>query len=450
MNNEQLKLLIAEGEGLTLEFKERYTSKIDRDIVALTNSKGGYILLGIDDNGKITGEKLTNPMKAEIHSLARNCEPRIELGKIVKMDQVVVIEVPEGKEKPYSCSSGYFRRLDAMTQKMTQQEVRAVFRKAIDTAFEDIPCPDFQLEDISIKKIKAFLAETKTSYKVNKDNFTAFLASLSIYKGEGINNAGALMFASDVCRFVPYSEIILAAFKGMDKTLIYDRKDVGNDLLTQLKESIEFIKKHLNVRSEIRDFDRFDIFEIPLDALREAVVNAIVHRDYSMKGTSIYLRIFDDRIEIENPGGLPRGITKENFGKTSIRRNPIIADLFHRMDKMERLGSGIERMRGLMRDADLKAPVFESENFFRAVFFRDEKYSLKTGQKSSQKSSQKILDYIKSNPKITIKEMAENLNISDRSIKKHLTNLRNQEKIRRIGPDKGGYWEITGNTHHDR
>jgi len=206
-----------------------------------------------------------------------------------------------------------------------------------------------------------------------------------------------------------------------------------------LKESLEFIKKHLNVRSQIRDFDRYDIYEIPLDALREAVVNAIVHRDYSIKGTSIYLRIFDDRIEIENPGGLPKGITKENFGKTSIRRNPIIADMFHRADKMERLGSGIERMRGLMRDAGLKAPVFESENFFRAVFSRDEKYSLKTGQKSSQK----ILECIESNPKITIKEMAQILKISDRSIKNHLKNLRNQGIIKRIGPDKGGYWEST-------
>lgn len=190
MNKEQLQLLIAEGEGLTLEFKERYSSKIDRDIVAMANSKGGYILLGVDDNGKITGEKLTNAMKAEIQSLARNCEPNIQLGNILKLDQVVVIEVPEGDEKPYSCSSGYFRRLDAITQKMTQQEVRAIFREAIDTSFEDFPCPNFQMEDVSLKKIKAFLTETKTTYKVNKDNLLSFLASLNIYKGTAINNAG--------------------------------------------------------------------------------------------------------------------------------------------------------------------------------------------------------------------------------------------------------------------
>ncbi len=95
MNNEDLKLIIAEGEGLTVEFKEKYTSKIDRDIIALANSRGGYILLGVSDDGKITGEKLTNQMKAEISSLARNCDPHISITKISQLGEVVAIEVPE-------------------------------------------------------------------------------------------------------------------------------------------------------------------------------------------------------------------------------------------------------------------------------------------------------------------------------------------------------------------
>ncbi|MCK5180658.1 MAG: hypothetical protein KAR32_14095, partial [Candidatus Omnitrophica bacterium] len=107
---------------------------------------------------------------------------------------------------------------------------------------------------------------------------------------------------------------------------IYDRQDVRDDLLIQLNESMAFLKKHLNVRSEIRELNRHDIYEIPLDALREALVNAIVHRDYSIKGTSVYVRVFDDRVEIENPGGLPSGFPKSQFGKTSFRRNPIVAD----------------------------------------------------------------------------------------------------------------------------
>src|SRR3989304_5254635 len=387
----KINILIKEGEGLTVECKERYTPKIDRDIVAFANSKGGLLLLGVDDRGKVVGEKLTNKMKAEINTIARNCDPSIHLKNIRQVGKIVVIEVAEGDEKPYSSSSGYFRRLDAVTQKMTQREVRAIFRETEDISFEDIACKDLSLKEISLKKVKSFLQEANMSYKISKANLSFFLTSLSICNKGKINNAGALMFASKVEKFIPHAESIFASFKGTDKTNIYDRNDVKDDLLIQFGEAVAFFKKHLNVRSEIRGFDRFDIYEIPLDALREAVVNAIVHRDYAIKGTSIYVRIYDDRVEIENPGGLPDGITKRDFGKSSVRRNPIIADLFHRMGKVERMGSGIERMRELMRDAGLKEPVFEMDAFFRVTFYRDPRYSLKADKEPAEKTMGKGL-----------------------------------------------------------
>ncbi len=157
MNQKELELLLKEGEGLTVEFKEKYTQKIDRDIIAMTNSRGGVILLGVNDNGVIVGETLNNQLKAEILSLARNCDPHIDITKISQVDNVVIIEVAEGNKKPYSCSSGYFRRLDAVTQKMTQQEVRHIFRQSADLFFEDLPCKDLKIEDISLQKTRAFL-----------------------------------------------------------------------------------------------------------------------------------------------------------------------------------------------------------------------------------------------------------------------------------------------------
>ncbi|TVM01751.1 ATP-binding protein [uncultured Candidatus Kuenenia sp.] len=238
------------------------------------------------------------------------------------------------------------------------------------------------------------------------------------------------------------AESIFASFKGTDKTNIYDRNDVKDDLLTQFNGAVAFLKKHLNVRSEIRGFDRFDIYEIPLDALREAVVNAIVHRNYTINGTSIYVRIFDDRVEIENPGGLPDGITKRDFGKSSVRRNPIIADLFHRMGKVERMGSGIERMRELMREAGLKEPVFEMDAFFRVIFYRDPRYSLKAGKDITRKTTRKIIEAIAKKSDITQKELAELIGITDDGIKYHITRLRKKGILKRIGPDKGGHWEI--------
>lgn len=443
---DKINILLKEGEGLTVEFKERYTPKIDRDIVAFANSKGGLLLLGIDDRGKVVGEKLTNKMKAEINAIARNCDPSIHIKKIHQEGNIVVVEVAEGDEKPYGSSSGYYRRLDAVTQKMTQREVRSLFRETDNTSFEDIPCRDLSLKDISLMKVKSFLREANMSYKVSKANLASFLTSLSIYRKDKINNAGALMFSPKVKKFIPHAESIFASFKGTDKTNIYDRNDVKDDLLTQFNGAVAFLKKHLNVRSEIRGFDRFDIYEIPLDSLREAVVNAIVHRDYAVKGTSIYVRIFDDRVEIENPGGLPDGITKRDFGKSSVRRNPIIADMFHRMGKVERMGSGIERMRELMSEAGLKEPAFEMDAFFRVTFYRDPRYSLKAGeditQKTTQKTTQKIIEAIVKKSDISQKELAELIGITDDGIKYHITRLRKKGILKRIGPDKGGHWEI--------
>jgi len=300
--------------------------------------------------------------------------------------------------------------------------------------------------NLLIREGEGLTVEFKERY--TKANLPSFLTSLSIYRKGKINNAGSLMFASQVVSFIPHAESIFASFKGTDKTNIYDRNDVRDDLLTQFNGAVAFLKKHLNVRSEIRGFDRFDIYEIPLDALREAVVNAIVHRNYAIKGTSIYVRIFDDRVEIENPGGLPGGITKRDFGKSSVRRNPIIADLFHRMGKVERMGSGIERMRELMRDAGLKEPVFEMDDFFRVTFYRDPRYSLKAdrlGEKLGEKLGENekgILELIAKNRFATIPELSKMLGISTTAVENNLAKLKAKKILKRIGPAKGGHWEI--------
>ena len=127
---------------------------------------------------------------------------------------------------------------------------------------------------------------------------------------------------------------------------------------------------------------------------------------------------------------------------------PIINDLFHRMDKVERMGSGIERMRELMHDAGLKEPVFEMDSFFRATFYRDPRYSLKVEkiqkgiEKTTQKTTQKIIEALTKKSDITQKELAELIGITEDGIKYHITRLRKKGILKRIGPDKGGHWEI--------
>src|SRR3972149_8477710 len=449
MDANKIQILVQEGEGLTVEFKEHFTPRIDEDIVAFANTKGGFILLGVRDDRTVSGEKLTNDLKARINSIARNCAPPIQT-KIKHFQSIVAIEVQQGEEKPYSCASGYFRRLDGTTQKMSNHELRTMFQEHEKISFEEKTNRSVSWKDISREKIRNFLKEADIGIKkiIPQD----ILTSLSLVQKGRITNAGALMFASKVEKFIPHAESIFAAFKGTDKTNIYDRNDVKEDLSIQFNEAVAFLKKHLNVRSVIRGFDRSDIYEIPLDALREAVVNAIVHRNYTISGTSIYVRIYDDRVEIENPGGLPDGITRRDFAKSSVRRNPIIADLFHRVGKVERMGSGIDRMRNLMRDAGLKEPMFEMDDFFRVTFYRDPRYSLKVekvgekvGERGGEKlteNRQRIIGYMMQNKNISAKELAELVGISQRKMEKNISWLKEKGFISRIGPDKGGHWEL--------
>ena len=369
MNNidKNIDTLIREGEGLTVEFKERFTARIDEDIVAFTNTKGGMIFLGVRDDQTVGGEILTNGLKARINSVARNCSPSVPV-KIKRVKDVVIIKVPEGYEKPYSCKAGYFRRLDGTTQKMTNYELRAMFRESEETAFEEVIRKDIGWNDISREKIKAFLEEAHVD--IRRVAPRDILTSLNVAKDNKITNAGILFFAKNIRRFIAHGQMTLIAFKGRDRIHIFDRQDIADDLLIQFNAAILFLKKHLNLRSVIKETTREDIYEISLDVLREAITNAIIHRDYSMRGTSLMIEVYDDRIEITNPGGLPRGLQEKDLGRVSIRRNEIIADLFYRMGKGERAGTGIKRMNESMTAAGLQLPEIKHTTFYTIILRR--------------------------------------------------------------------------------
>jgi len=173
---------------------------------------------------------------------------------------------------------------------MNQKELKLLFDDLSNKpSFEKQINRDVSWGDISMLKIKKFLSEANIAL----DHIAPkkLLQSLSLANGNSINNAGVLFFAEKPRKLIPHCEMILLAFKGGKGVHIYDRIDVQNDLIKQFNQAIAFLKKHLNTRSEIRGVNRHDIFEIPLEALRESIVNAIIHRDYSMQGTSIMIEV---------------------------------------------------------------------------------------------------------------------------------------------------------------
>lgn len=181
MDIDELQLLLKEGEGLTVEFKESFSSKLDKDMVAFANTHGGCIFLGVNDGGKIVGEILTNDLKAKISSLARNCEPAVVLKSIEQVDKVIVVSIQESDDKPHSCSVGYFRRLDAATQKMNQKELKLLFDASNSKPkFEELLSDEITWDDLSVLKIRKFLSEAKI--KIDEVDSNKLLSSLHLAK----------------------------------------------------------------------------------------------------------------------------------------------------------------------------------------------------------------------------------------------------------------------------
>ncbi|OIO21094.1 hypothetical protein AUJ17_03820 [Candidatus Micrarchaeota archaeon CG1_02_47_40] len=436
MNEKELEFLIKQGESLTIEFKRSFSSRIDEDITAFSNSSGGRILLGVEDSETAAGFALTNDIRGKIISLARNCKPSIEVS-ISQIGKIAVISVPEGRDKLYSCSDGYYRRLDGATQKMNPEEIRLFFTQNELLPFEKKTAPGAELSELSKKKLGRFLAEAKIDAKTSEAK--ALLASFSMLKEGRLNNAGVMFFSKEPRRIISQCQSSMIAFKGTEPDRIFDRMDVKDDLLEQFSQAIFFLKKHLNLSSTIRGVKRIDAYEIPLEALREAVANAIVHRDYSAYGTDLAIRVFDDRVEIANPAKLAPDVKASDLEGVSIRHNEIIADMFSRLDIVERAGTGIRKMRRLMEEAGLPAPEIKLGVFYRIAFARPKK---KAGsEKGSEKSSEKILAIIRQNSGASAEEIAKNLGISSRAVEKNIAKLKEKGLLRRVGPDKGGRWE---------
>ena len=182
---------------------------------------------------------------------------------------------------------------------------------------------------------------------------------------------------------------------------------------------------------------RKEIYELPLDAVREAVINAVVHRDYFLAGSHTVIEIFDDRIEISNPGGLPRGLSEKDFGRRAVRRNQLIASLLHRIDFVENMGTGINKIRTLLKVAGLTPPHFEFGDFYTIIFHREQLVP-----QTVEKTSGKIIKLILENSSITIPEMALQIGITERSVERNIQKLQTEGKLKRVGPAKGGRWEV--------
>jgi len=444
MDLKELKKLIARGESQTLEFKAGFSNEAVETIAAFSNAGGGTVLLGVSDNGQIIGLTLTaETLQQWVNEVKTKTAPSVlPDAEIVMLDgkAVAALRVKEYPIKPVAVKGRYYRRAGNANHLMRPDEVAQAHYKTFNSSWDYTTDPEHTLADISLAKVKKFINWVNRGRKVKiKDSPLKVLKKFNLLRGKRISRACYLLFLKGESLF---TAVELGRFQ--TPILIKDGDRTKADLFTQVDAVLDFITKHINKEYIITGApQREERWDYPLDALREIVINSIVHRDYSGSTTGV-VKVFDDKIQIYNSGKLPHGLTVPMLLRgeyTSAPRNVQVADMFKEAGIIERYGSGIGRIVDEFKACGLAAPEFkEIGDGFMVTVFKKRLSGLT--RKSSQKSSQKIIDLIRSNASITIEEMAVELSLTDRAIKKNLAALKNAGKLSRIGPDKGGHWAV--------
>ena len=335
----------------------------------MANTIGGKILLGVRDGGSVAGIKDTNALRARVQDVARNCDPPVKV-LVEPVDGVLAVHVRESDAKPVQCSDGFFWRQGAVTQKMSRDEIRDFFRTEGVIRFDLSPCPRFSYpEDFDREKFDAWLVLSGITGRPRVEDV---LVNLEVAERAGdrllFRNAGVLFFARKVRRFFPEAYITCLLGRGTDKVHILDRKDFDGGIVADVEDAMRFIERNTRTAYRIEGLRRQNIPEYPMEAVREAITNAVMHRDWFFDGANVFVEVYADRIEVISPGSLPKGLTLADLGHMSIRRNPLIADLLHRIDFIEKAGTGIRRIRDGAREQDCPEPEFGAGNFVTVTF----------------------------------------------------------------------------------
>jgi len=460
MDKTELNLILKEGEGYKIEFKEGIGS-IDKEIVAFANSSGGRIFVGVTDEGVIRKIFVNNKLKSRIQDIANNCRPKIKIF-LEEFNDILIINVREGDDKPYECSSGYYKRIGPNSQKMTRDEILEIFKSEGKVRFDELIEPKFEYpRDFDRNKLVRYLELAGLSKSTKAEIALVNLGVAEKQEGKLLfNKAGVLFFAKEPQRFISWSVYTVALFKNDAGTDVIDRKEIEGGLFEIVEEVMKFVKLYAKVAYRFTGMpQRENIYEYPFEAIREAVINSVMHKYYFEHGHNNILRFLPERIRIENYWLKPYNF---KLGETVFRRNQITADLFARIHFGEKMGTGFERIREICKNENAPFPEIEyNENYFYTTFRQCNMY-LEMAPKELKKTitesitvkdtvnitvkitetQKKLLDEIGKDKFITAKKLSALIGISERNIKANIKKLKKEKLLKRIGSDKSGYWEI--------
>ncbi len=350
-------------EGKTTEFKREYVEDIRYTVVAFANTNGGKIFIGINDDGSVQGVEDSDAVMLRATNMIRDSiRPDVtmftECGvETIDGKSVVVLTVQRGTARPYYLAGkgirpeGVYLRQGASSVPASETAILNMIKETSGDCYEDARSLNQQL---TFRKAEDYFARHRLPFGENQKRTLGIIGKDGMYTNLG-------MLLSDQC----VHTIKMAVFEGSKKTTFLDRRELGGSLLEQLENAYAYIDQFNRTRAEFAGLDRIDKRDYPPEAVREALLNAITHRDYAFSESTL-INVFDDRIEFVTVGGLARGLTVNDIVLgVSVPRNKKLANVFYRLQLIEAYGTGILRINECYTEREAKPLVEATDNAFK-------------------------------------------------------------------------------------
>ena len=448
---------IKKGESKILEFKKELPQKdhLIKTVIAFSNTSGGKLIIGVDDKGTIVGipasTDIIKMMEYLSSLISDSCYPNIipEIYTVnVSNKMLVVIEISKGGLLPYyiknkGINEGTYIRVGPTNRKASKNNIIELERQRQNISFDEEPDFFTNFDELDIQVLKKEFANV--GKKLTKEKLKSL--KLIVEKKHTIYPTKGLLILLGIYE---NCKTKCARFKGTNMSIFIDKKEYEGDLFSQLRNTENFIKNHINVGTEITKLNNQEVSEIPYAAIREALINAVVHRDYSNLGRDIKVGIYDDILDIVSPGSFPSTLTQEDVlnGRSEIR-NRVIARVFKELGYIEQWGSGINRIINSCKQYELKTPLIkENGDSVEVNIFRKENGAGKVPETAGKTPEKKgvtenenaILNFLSQHEKITRKDVEELIAVKDRRAREILSEMVKNGVLKKEGKTRNIYY----------
>ena len=447
-SREELAELIGSGESETLELKESFNQRAVETVGALANTRGGTILVGVDKEGNVKGAPMTDEILKDWANRISNASEPTLIPDVSSLDvdgnAVVVIFVKEFPLKPVAIRGRCYRRVGPSNRQMTPTEISELHLHSVGMTWDSVHSPGRTVDDIDMEKVSDYLEKARRvgrrKYAEDED-LSTLLEKTELVKDGLPTWAAMIAFGRQ-----PPLQAKVKCGRIRGTSTIVDDFVVEAPLLKQVDEVMNYMRRVFRLSYEFTgQAERTEVWEYPLEAVREAVTNAICHRDYSSP-TEIQVKVFDDELVIWNPGPLPPGMTMERLmdpRHNSVPRNRLLAMLFYDTELIERYGSGIERMLAECERLDFPVPEFnEYQNGFQVIFHKDIYTEERLKDMGLNERQIRGILFVKERGKITNRDYREQNDVSDETSRKELAELVEKGMLVMKGRGRSTYYSL--------